>query len=168
MKDKEKQIDRSWKAKMVEKGLYKDSETTSEEKQVEEICKMAVMGCRKNPQAYTVEECVNCDFKKGMCDVYRVAEKIYEQGYRKLPEDSVVLSRDAYQVMETKIEKLTKYAENERQLREHYCNEASKETAEKIYKELYENRFQFGAGIFSIKIPKFIELAKQSGVEIKE
>lgn len=39
---------------------------------------MAVLGCRRNPQAHTTEECMKCEFKKGMCDVYRVAEKILE------------------------------------------------------------------------------------------
>lgn len=64
----------------------------NDKQQIEEICKMAVLGCRRNPQAHTVEECVNCDFKKGSCDFYRLAEKLYEENYRKIPEDSVVMA----------------------------------------------------------------------------
>jgi hypothetical protein len=48
-----------------------------------QICEMAVMGCRKNPQAHTTEECIECGFKNGMCDIYRLAEMLYTSGYRK-------------------------------------------------------------------------------------
>ena len=62
-------------------------------KQIEEICKMAVMGCRRNPQAHTVEECIECDFKHGMCDVYRVAKKISE--------NFVVLTKEEYEKLKS-------------------------------------------------------------------
>ena len=58
--------------------------------------------------------------------------------------DKVVLSRDDYGAMEIKIEQLTKYAENERQLREYYCNEARKEMIEKIYRKGKELDKYFG------------------------
>ena len=67
------------------------------ESSIIEKCKMAVLGCRRNPQAHEVEECIKCEFKNGMCDVYRVAEKIYEQNYRKVPKDSVVISSEEYE-----------------------------------------------------------------------
>lgn len=31
----------------------------------EQIVEMAVIGCVRNPQAHTVEECAKCDFKQG-------------------------------------------------------------------------------------------------------
>lgn len=46
------------------------------------IEKMAVIGCVRNPQAHTVEECSKCDFKQGMCNAYRHAEALYNAGYR--------------------------------------------------------------------------------------
>lgn len=49
-----------------------------------EIAEMAVVGCHKNPQAYTAEECMKCEFKNGMCDAYKHAEKLYEMKYRKI------------------------------------------------------------------------------------
>ena len=52
----------------------------------EQIEKMAVIGCVRNPQAHTAEECAKCDFKQGKCNAYRHAEKLYDAGYRKVDE----------------------------------------------------------------------------------
>lgn len=49
----------------------------------EQIEEMAVIGCVRNPQAHTTEECAKCDFKQGQCNAYRHAEKLYNAGYRK-------------------------------------------------------------------------------------
>lgn len=73
-----------------------------------------------------------------------LAEELLKHYQPKLPEGSVVLSRDDYGAMEIKIEQLTKYAENERQLREYYCNEARKEMIEKIYRKGKELDKYFG------------------------
>ena len=52
----------------------------------EQIVEMAVLGCIRNPQAHTAEECAKCDFKQGKCNAYRHAEKLYNAGYRKIDE----------------------------------------------------------------------------------
>ena len=52
----------------------------------EQIEEMAVIGCVRNPQAHTAEECAKCDFKQGKCNAYRHAEKLYNAGYRKVDE----------------------------------------------------------------------------------
>ena len=52
----------------------------------EQIEEMAVIGCVRNPQAHTAEECAKCDFKQGQCNAYRHAEKLYNEGYRKIDE----------------------------------------------------------------------------------
>ncbi len=49
----------------------------------EQIEEMAVIGCVRNPQAHTVEECSKCGFKQGQCNAYRHAEALYEAGYRR-------------------------------------------------------------------------------------
>ena len=49
----------------------------------EQIAEMAVIGCVRNPQAHTAEECVKCDFKQGQCNAYSHAEALYNAGYRK-------------------------------------------------------------------------------------
>ena len=43
----------------------------------EQITEMAVIGCVRNPQAKTAEECGRCDFRQGMCNAYRHAERLY-------------------------------------------------------------------------------------------
>lgn len=50
----------------------------------EQIEEMAVIGCVRNPQAHTAEECAKCDFKQGQCNAYRHAEALYNAGYRKV------------------------------------------------------------------------------------
>lgn len=50
----------------------------------EQVEEMAVIGCVRNPQAYTAEECAKCDFKQGQCNAYRHAEALYDAGYRKI------------------------------------------------------------------------------------
>ena len=50
----------------------------------EQIAEMAVIGCVRNPQAHTAEECAKCDFKQGQCKAYRHAEMLYNAGYRKI------------------------------------------------------------------------------------
>lgn len=49
----------------------------------EQIAEMAVIGCVRNPQAHTAEECAKCDFKQGQCNAYRHAEALYNAGYHK-------------------------------------------------------------------------------------
>ena len=50
----------------------------------EQIEEMAVIGCVRNPQAHTAEECTKCDFKQGQCNAYRHAEMLYNAGYHKI------------------------------------------------------------------------------------
>lgn len=50
------------------------------------ISEMAVRRCTRNPKAHTTEECFNCEFKNDMCDSYRLAKTLYEEGYEKTDE----------------------------------------------------------------------------------
>ena len=72
----------------------------------EQIEKMAVIGCVRNPQAHTAEECAKCDFKQGQCNAYRHAEELYNAGYRKIDKDSVVLSKEEYEMLANKYKNL--------------------------------------------------------------
>lgn len=67
----------------------------------EQIEEMAVIGCVRSPQTHTAEECAKCDFKQGMCNAYRHAEALYEAGYRKIDKDSVVMSREEYEMLKS-------------------------------------------------------------------
>ena len=60
----------------------------------EQIEEMAVIGCVRNPQAHTAEECAKCDFKQGQCNAYRHAEALYEAGYRKIREKDETLEAE--------------------------------------------------------------------------
>lgn len=60
----------------------------------EQIEEMAVIGCVRNPQAHTAEECAKCDFKQGQCNAYRHAKALYSIGYRKVPDGAVVFTPD--------------------------------------------------------------------------
>ena len=170
MKDKEKKIDNSWKAKMVENGIYKDSEITSGEKQIEEI----LTDIRKfigYDTPYTQ--------KKALADY------LFEHYQPKLPKGSVVLSKEklkekyvlksfyelAKKVHEEKVEELENlinyWIENWKQ--------ANKETTEKILNELnniIKNNEDFGRGVFGWKTEEILMLLKiyadKQGVEIKE
>ena len=59
----------------------------------EQIEEMAVIGCVRNPQAHTAEECAKCDFKQGQCNAYRHAEELYNAGYRKIKEKNETLEK---------------------------------------------------------------------------
>lgn len=50
------------------------------------ISEMAVKRCTRNPKAHAAEECFNCEFKNDMCDSYRLAKTLYEEGYEKTDE----------------------------------------------------------------------------------
>ena len=123
----------------------------------EQIAEMAVLGCVRNPQAHTAEECAKCDFKHGMCNAYRHAEALYNTGYRKLPEDSVVLSREEQEKIlkatESRINKLKEQVKQER-----------KETAEKIYTKIKDSFLMNSNNCYALKL--WIE--EQFGLEIKE
>ncbi len=125
----------------------------------EQIAEMAVLGCVRNPQAHTAEECAKCDFKHGMCNAYRHAEALYNADYRKLPEDSVMLSKKEFS------KALTDNFNMGKKEAQFYSERVAipttrKENAEKIY--AFVNSF----GTHNWE--RFEEFIKQFGVEIKE
>ena len=110
----------------------------------------------------------------------KVAEALYNAGYRKVIKDSVVLSREEYETLANKYKNLEiKYSN----LCDNYrlCKDANetlkqnviitrKETAEKIYKMLISklDSNQFLSGKRIIMEVDVENLAKQFDVEIKE
>lgn len=108
--------------------------------------------------------------KKGFDGENSRAKFIYNQGYRKLPEDSVVLSREEYDGKKIVVEmsgghklrlSVGKFGEMSKILEE----EIRKETAEKIFsfiKHYFVDR-TLVLNEFTFKL-----IAKQFGVEIKD
>lgn len=80
-----------------------------------------------------------------------IAKTIYNAGYQKIPEDSVVLSKGAYESLSSKAKANVVNAV-----------EIRKETAEKFLQLAYDRCLEKSF------IKKVEELAKQFGVEIKE
>ena len=126
------------------------------ENQIEEMAK--VLCINDNFQCNTcpsMEKCFN----------YSHAKKLYNAGYQKLPEDTVVLSREEYEELkQSKKDKQLAYfgwedALNSLKGLNADLKQISKKTAEKIYKE-------YLCDILSLKAKE--EFAKQFGVEIKE
>ena len=65
------------------KSFYGWCSNMNKENEERKVAEMAVLGCKRNPQAHTTEECYNCIFKEGGCDSYTHAEILYSLGYRK-------------------------------------------------------------------------------------
>ena len=100
------------------------------------------------------------DWKKFDCIKKDFFEFLYNAGYRKIPEGSVVLSKEEFD--EDYVTKQDRdYWENKTEILENKLKQARKETAEKILKELYHRE---ELGFETIKW-----YAKEYwGIEIKE
>ena len=87
-----------------------------------------------------------------------IAEQLYNAGYRKIPENAVVLNVSEYVRLKSIVENIDRV-----------IKQKCKETAEKIFKSLFESiRYCDDAGFELLEPEKVIELAKQFGVKIKE
>ena len=104
------------------------------------------------------------------------AEEMFKKGYRKLPKDSVVLSREEKQEYEN-LAKLLIYDKPIKSRVYEFIKDtkaqARKETAEKFKKELYEfiylcDDLNLNGDTYEKISNKIDAIAKQLGVEIKE
>ena len=139
------------------------------------ICEMAVMRCRRNPQAKTAKECFECDFKNGMCDAYGLAEQLHNVNYRQIPKGAVVLTREEYA-------ELTDLSESYDALENQYLNlmkkagDIRKETASeissdiskaiKIKEDIYGREYQIIYEDEILKLKK--KLKEKYDAEVKE
>ena len=103
------------------------------------------MGAIHNADCIEYHDCKKCEI------ALTVARVLYNAGYRKLPKDSVVLSKENYD----KLCHLAYFGYDD------YYEKGSKETAEKILNELYCTPKEQVES-------KIKELARLIGVEIKE
>ena len=126
------------------------------EKQIEEMAKVIKSANEIN----CIRTCDNCNYYNddSKCISFGQAIALYEQGYRKLPENSVVLSREEY-------EKLKMLEEGHITCEDvlEFVEKARKETAEKIINMLKQPPY-----IDFIESWVLEDVAKQFGVEIKE
>ena len=137
------------------------------EKQIQEIAQII---CGRSKDDICIIDNTSCN---SSCYWARKAEAIYNVGYRKYPEDSVVLSKEEYK-------RITKELVTEQRATEiatEYFEKIRKETAEKIYLqakaivELTKYMVRGGEYIHSreyIHIDALKEIIKNCGIEIKE
>lgn len=134
----------------------------NKEQQIEEMAKHGcydgcASGLRKFCEEYDGSPCKN---------MIRIARGLFEKGYRKLPEDSVVLSREEQERILTATEKRIKELKKQ-------ILQARKETAEKILTELLDFVNGWFEGVenndFGIEFNRISkDLAEKYGVKIKE
>ena len=91
-------------------------------------------------------------------DAKEIAKALILLGYRKLPKDSVVLSREEYK----RITKELVTEQRATEIAKEYFEKMRKETAEKFLQLAYDRCLEKSF------IKKVEELAKQFGLEIKE
>ena len=132
-----------------------------QEKQIKEMAKEIGNTWLVDLEGNTKDVCEVLD----EVDINNIARELYDKNYRKLPEDSVVLSREEYEKGIIERESMrNQIAElfNDRE-------QASKETTEKIFKmlisKLESNQFLSGERI--IMEVDVENLAKQFDVEIE-
>ena len=149
------------------------------EKQITEMAKTMCF----QANSCTVKSCVQVN-----CEKTWLAENLYNAGYRKFPEDSVVISRDNYNRLKKDNEDIDTFCRDIGYIRrdngnaivtfkefqdyvELQNNKASKETAEKIY---LQAKAVVGATKYIVQGRQYLhidvlkEIVKSCGVEIKE
>ena len=105
----------------------------TKQEQIEEI---AVIGCVRNPQAHTAEECSKCVFKQGMCSAYRHAEALVQAGYGNVSEYKSEREMLGSQIKALKQRLNNKYVEIEKLKAE--TSNIRRETAKEILDMLYD------------------------------
>ena len=143
-----------------------------QEKQIKEMAKEIGNTWLVDLEGNTKDVCEVLD----EVDIKGIARELYEKGYRKLPEDSVVLSREKYNLL-INIKKFFEIADSEISagnllvyLKE-FKEEERKETAEKIYlqaKAIVDATKHIVQDREYIHIDALKEIIKNCGVEIKE
>ena len=141
----------------------------------EQIAEMAFIGCVRNPQAHTAEECAKCDFKQGQCNAYRHAEELYKAGYRK------TFTRDLASDMQNAFkEGYEKGCETCEQAWDNGYNDGFEDGKEQAYKDCYDitrketakeilSRIKlYATGSKTDLIVLIDEIAKANGVEVNE
>ena len=96
-----------------------------EEKMIEEMAK-----CYKCKPYLYEGDVRNCQYLRvgKMCDRYKIAKDLYNEGYRKIPEGAVVLTREEQERIEQRVSALEKRAEGLKQVRK----ETAREVLDKV------------------------------------
>ena len=142
----------------------------NEKEMIEEMAK-DTGGCD-----YPQRDCSKCwRLEERECSAYAYAKTYYEKGYRKIPEGSVVLSKEEYNELKSRAEEVFNEMTERMKAEVKIAGrmgviKGSKETAKEIFKEImktpYYNENAERQG-YLIRLEKFNEIAKQFGVEVE-
>ena len=132
----------------------------TKQEQIEEMANYYCEYCKKQ----TGEKfCEHIDDKS--CNIFFEAELFYNAGYRKIPEDSVVLSREEYKrLLDNAIRVDMEYLDHE-------LAKTRKETAKEILQCLYDECYEIQKlreCVAHITPLDILTLAKEYGVEVEE
>lgn len=127
------------------------------EKQIQEIAQII---CGRSKDDICIIDNTSCD---SSCCWARIAEAIYNVGYRKIPENSVVLSKKEYEVLKIKEEE-KHWFETCMTVWKNAKIYSSEETAKKIYTKIKDSFLMNSNNRYALKL--WIE--EQFGLEIKE
>lgn len=100
----------------------------------------------------------NSKYKNDYISPLKGANELYNAGYRKIPENAVVITNEEYKMLKY----LEKYHITCEDVSE-YIALARKETAKKLLQELYNEAVQYGKTTVGIEW-----MAQKYGVEVKE
>lgn len=130
-------------------------------KQIEEICSLLFCDKWELPFTECPEDirCIDC-----------IARKLYEQGYRKIPKDSIILTSEEYEILKIK-EKEKHWLQTCMSVWKNGKIDGGKETAEKIY---LQAKATVNTTKHIVQVREYLhidalkEIVKSYGVEIKE
>ena len=134
------------------------------EKAIEEMAKVI----KSANEIDCIRTCDTCKYydDNTKCISFGQSIALYNAGYRKLPEDSVVLSREELNDLDYKAYSRGVCCASEKVFEQK--EKARKETAEKILRDLYSEATSNVSETVELTTFQIEQLAKQFGLEIKE
>lgn len=107
-----------------------------------------------------------CDLK---CKWFKIAERCYNEGYRKIPEGAVVLETSVYESLDIKLYRdfISKQVRNE--TAEKFAEQTPKKVAEFLIKKLKDNDYAIGKeGLMKFAVAVAGNIANEICKEITE
>ncbi len=144
----------------------------TEKQQIEEMAKKIY----KSAKICDCRLCQDCEYhKKGKvgkysCQCIAIAEELINQGYRKIDEGAVVLTKEEYESLKNESADIAKDYQEMAKFYDEKCEEldqARKETAKEILQELYDACKDDTYGQVVVDFSALESLAKQYGVEVE-
>lgn len=135
-------------------------------KQIEELAMLIKLPIENWLEDTGAIPCATTYYAELMSCINDSAEVVFNENYRKITENEVVISKEEYERLKKAVSELVTES-RVREIAKEYKDMYSKETAEKIFKELFKRAEQ--QTFFDCRMALDLDnLAKEFGVEIKE